>query len=183
MKVVIINGRPQSGKDTFIGFCQEYLGSMFVKYCHFAEMAKDIAKKCGWNGEKDDKSRWFLAELTRIMTEYNDYPFKSICKNVQFYREYFDMYDVGDKAVVFVCVREPNIIQKFKEEFERMNIPVITLFIKRGEPDYSEGYSNMADWSVNRAYAYDVTIKNDDNIGMFHEEAMKFCKEYLEGDR
>jgi hypothetical protein len=182
MKVVIINGKPQSGKDTFILLCKDIVGYHYVQYAHFAETAKKIAEVCGWNGEKDDKSRKFLADLTDLMTEYNDYPFKSIFKEVVFWRDYYRMYDVDDMGVAFICVREPKVIDRFKKEFEEFGIPTMSLLIRNDRTDNLEANNNADNSVLEDGYKYDEVIWNNGDISDFNKEAVKFCRKYLRGD-
>lgn len=55
-----ISGRMGSGKDTVGAYLVEHHG--FTRYA-FADQLKQLARKIGWNGEKDDRGRWLLQSL------------------------------------------------------------------------------------------------------------------------
>lgn len=178
MRVFIINGKPRSGKDTFCDFCAEIIGTHYVKSVSFADAAKDIATNVGWDGQKDDKSRKFLADLTDLLTDYNDFPFNKIIKNVLFYKEYYGMYDVGDKAIVFICAREPAVIDKLKKEFAKHNIDAKSIIIRNDRTENIPG-TNRADCSVFQG-EYDITIYNNGTLAELHDKAREFCKKFSE---
>ena len=68
---VVINGVGGCGKDTLV----EYLATkMNVKNISSITPVKEIAKLCGWNGEKTDEARKFLSDLKALLTEYNEFP-------------------------------------------------------------------------------------------------------------
>ena len=69
--VIIINGNGGAGKDTLCDFAGEVYDTMNISAI---TPIKEIAKANGWNGEKDAKSRKFLADLKQIFVEYNDLP-------------------------------------------------------------------------------------------------------------
>ena len=80
MKIICINGYPQSGKDTFVNFCYSF-GSIIQSYST-VDFVKKIAKECGWNGVKDLKSRKFLSDLKDILTEWDDIPVRDIKRKI-----------------------------------------------------------------------------------------------------
>ena len=61
--VIIINGNGGAGKDTLCDFAGEVYDTMNISAI---TPIKEIAKANGWNGEKDAKSRKFLADLKQI---------------------------------------------------------------------------------------------------------------------
>ena len=68
---IIINGKGGAGKDTMCEMAAKHFRTMNVSSI---DPIKKIASQNGWNGEKDDKSRKFLADLKKIFTDYNDLP-------------------------------------------------------------------------------------------------------------
>lgn len=66
MRVVIIAGKAQHGKDTTAKLATEYLEQAGKKCVtiHYADYLKFVAKEYyNWNGEKDEKGRTLLQEL------------------------------------------------------------------------------------------------------------------------
>lgn len=90
--VIIINGRGGVGKDTL---CELAARRYPVTVVSSITPIKEIAARCGWNGEKDDKSRRFLYELKRLLVEFNDYPCRYLMEQ---YRKFLS----GEEQILFV---------------------------------------------------------------------------------
>ena len=69
--VIVINGAGGVGKDTLCEFAEKHFKVMNISSI---TPIKEIAKMCGWNGEKTDKARKFLSDLKALSIEYNDFP-------------------------------------------------------------------------------------------------------------
>ena len=151
MKVYIVNGMPGSGKTTFEDCCANHI---HPKGCHILstiDCVKEIAKTCGWDGRKDDKSRKFLSDLKDLLTNYNNLPFKVISKKVG------DIARDDPESAVFIDCREPNEIDKLRETFNAK-----TILIRR-ESVENEVWSNHADTEVFN-YNYDYIIENNGSM-------------------
>lgn len=168
MKVVVINGHPRAGKDTFVKFCQEILGTFRCRNLSTIDYIKKIAPLFGWREEKTPEARRFLAKLKDITTEYNDFSYRYIKKQLsEIEKEEWD----GENIVVFVHCREPKDIERFVRDY---NATTVLVKNKRVEDD---GYSNAADANV-ESYRYDVTILNNTTLDNLKLSAKVFI-EYL----
>ena len=78
-RIFITNGMARSGKDTFAILLNEFAPTL--KYSSIDKI-KEVAISCGWNGEKDEKSRKFLSDLKMLTTKFNDMPFNAIKNKV-----------------------------------------------------------------------------------------------------
>ena len=67
---------------------------------------KEIARQNGWNGQKDERSRRYLAELKRVFSEYNDLPTK-------YSLEEYDLFLNDENDIMLVHIRESDQIDKF----------------------------------------------------------------------
>lgn len=56
MNVVVVNGRPQAGKDSFVDMCIEYLDNHSTKLST-VQVVKAIYEFFGWDGEKTPEAR------------------------------------------------------------------------------------------------------------------------------
>ena len=83
MKVVIINGKGGSGKDTFVAMCRDVLGANRILNISTVDYVKEVAQFCGWDGTKTLENRRFLSDLKRILTEWNEIPLKKVCQEVK----------------------------------------------------------------------------------------------------
>ena len=156
MKIIVINGQGGSGKTSFAQFAKE---SNYPVY-NFStiDYVKEQAKKLGWTGAKDNKSRRFLSDLKDAFTLYNDMPYQSVIEKIK---------NVEDNAIVFVDSREPRDISRWVEETNAQ-----TLCIRR--PDIEgEEYGNHADDNVFN-YDYNYVYCNDKGLKDFKKDAIKF---------
>ena len=154
---VIINGCAGSGKTTFVNLCNQ-IDSKVMNYSSVTYV-KEVARFCGWDGEKEDKDRKFLSDLKDVLTEWNDLPFKSIYKFVS----------ACKNKIIFIDSREPYDIDRLKDRFN-----AITVYIQndRIEPIVT----NHADRDVGN-YAYDYIIYNNGNIDSLKDSAKVFLEE------
>lgn len=167
MKIVVVNGFPRCGKDTFVDFCLNCLGEFGKKYSS-VDFVKEIAKKCGWDGEKTPKNRKFLSDLKDLLTEWDDVPFKKVEQFINDFKFKLGQYGFGaNYGVVFVMCREPKEIQKLKEK-----LGAITVCIRRTDAE-EKNQSNHADSEV-LDYSYDYYIWNDDSLEELNYEAKMF---------
>ena len=168
MKYFIINGRPRSGKDTFVNFCLEELGA-FGKLISTVDFVKKIATECGWDGTKDLKNRKFLSDLKDLLTNWGDVPYKKTLQEIDMFKFDLDYWDVSDKGVVFIMCREPKEIERFERELNAKS-----LLIRRASVEF-EQQSNHADSEVLN-HKYDYIIENNGTVDELKEKAKGFLK-------
>ena len=178
VKVVVVNGRPESGKTTFEQKCKELVFAsstfwhdenkrMMVEMCSTVDFVKKIALECGWDGVKTPRNRKFLSDLKDLLTEWDDVPFQKILERVE------DLCFYPNDFLLFVDCREPAEIQKLKE---RLNA---TTVIVRRLGDEVNKTSNHADANV-FDYEYDYTIKNYGDLSDLVAECVGFL-DYMKG--
>ena len=174
VKVVVVNGRPESGKTTFEKKSAELVGAsrtfwfdedkkMVVDVISTVDFVKQIAKECGWNGVKTPENRKFLSDLKDLLTRWNDVPYQKIVDHIEYMNEFGRQYD----WILFVDCREPAEIQKLKE---RLN--ATTVLVRRLGDETNET-SNHADANV-FDYEYDYTIKNYGDLSDLTIECIAF---------
>lgn len=168
MKYFIINGRPRSGKDTFVNFCLEELGA-FGKLISTVDFVKEIAARCGWDKTKTPKNRKFLSDLKDLLTNWGDVPYKKTLQEIDMFKFDLDYWDVSDKGVVFIMCREPKEIERFERELNAKSV-----LIQRASVEF-EQQSNHADSEVLN-HKYDYIIENNGTIDELKEKAKEFLK-------
>ena len=157
--VIVINGKGGVGKDAL---CAALESEYSLKNVSAITPIKNIASQYGWNGEKDARSRRFLAELKRVFAEYNDLPTKYLWEEYEAF--------LGDSNdIMTVHIREKDQIDKF---IGGLRTPVISLLIKRSAVDNSGKYGNSADDDVEN-YCYDHIFFNDLSL---EESSLKFVE-------
>lgn len=173
-KIVIINGINGAGKDTFIDFVSQSLGDHNVLNISTVDCIKDVARRLGWDGQKNESARKMLSELKRISIDFNDYPYIDCVNKISLFerdRQYYGMST--DKCIIFIHCREPEEIEKYKK---RLNATTLLITNSRVKPA-----NNSSDLSVFN-YKYDYIIDNSKGFMQLYEAAAEFCEEMLKGE-
>jgi len=168
-KIIVINGSGGSGKDTLVEVIKDILNeNIIVKNISSIDPIKEIAKKIGWNGKRNNEGRRLLSDLKDAMTRYNDLSFNYI-------RHEITVMDFCSlEYLIFIHIRECDEIKRIVDYYSN----VTTLLIKRSN---MEKFFNHADMNIEN-YNYDYVIKNDGNLDCLKNNAKKFIKEINYGD-
>ena len=185
-KVVIINGKPQSGKDTFCKYAQGYCDddeSANTLIISSVDPLKEMLTQLGWDGTKTDKIRDMLMDMKQLWVQNQDGPTMFLFNNIL----EFHKACTGEDNIVFVHIREPEEIKKLVNAltgFESMGIDVISLLVirKGGEdtPNQSAETRRSDDEALINSYEYDVIINNDGDLIKLQELAAEFVDKLLE---
>ena len=187
-KVVIINGKPQSGKDTFCKYAQGYCDddeSANTLIISSVDPLKEMLTQLGWDGTKTDKIRDMLMDMKQLWVQNQDGPTMFLFNNIL----EFHKACTGEDNIVFVHIREPEEIKKLVNAltgFESMGIDVISLLVIRegGEdtPNQPAETRRSDDEALINSYVYDVTINNDEDLIKLQELAAEFVDKLLEDE-
>ena len=187
-KVVIINGKPQSGKDTFCKYAQGYCDddeSANTLIISSVDPLKEMLTQLGWDGTKTDKIRDMLMDMKQLWVQNQDGPTMFLFNNIL----EFHKTCTGEDNIVFVHIREPEEIKKLVNAltgFESMGIDVISLLIIRGSgedtPNQPAETRRSDDEALINSYEYDVTINNDEDLIKLQELAAEFVDKLLEDE-
>lgn len=162
-KIFIINGSGGVGKDTFCEYVGHYAK---VKVISSIDLVKEYASNMRWTGSKTPRDRKFLSDLKDLLTRYNDYPFRDICQKVLLFRD----SDVDDNEFLFIHIREPEEIERAKNEFNAHTILVVN--------DNVLGiFSNHADARV-LEYNYDYVVDNSGTLEELEDTAKCFVERW-----
>lgn len=170
MRVIVVNGEPQSGKSTFENYCFA-LNPIYVRIFSSIQPIKEIAQQCGWNGAKEPKDRKFLADLKQLLIEYNNFPFNQIVNYIELQRRWMENRDYdGNKLIFFIDVREPSEIQKLRDKY---NAQVILI-----ERATANSLDNSADKKENFSRdLYDMVISNNGTLEQLEAQAREFMRD------
>jgi hypothetical protein len=174
MRIVVINGAGGAGKDLFVAFCASHLGTDKVKNYSTVDYVKAVAAGIGWDGTKDDKNRKFLSDLKKILTEWDDVPYRKTKLEIEDFQD--KMNKLGGKyaenSVMFIHCREPKEIDRLVKDFNAS-----TLLIRRKSAEEAN-WQNQSDQEVLN-YQYNAIIFNDGSLEQLRESAKGYLKGFL----
>ncbi len=149
---IVINGSGGVGKDTLCNIASRVYR---VKNVSSITPIKELARQCGWAGEKTDRARKFLSDLKALTIAYNDYP-------ATWLKREYEAFLSSDEEIMFVHIREPQEIAKF---VRMTGGRAKTLLIRGGErmARRTGKYGNASDDEVEN-YAYDFVFVNDRSL-------------------
>ena len=157
-RIVIVNGSGGVGKDAFCRACSRYADCAVRSSI---EPIKDIARQIGWDGGKSEKDRKFLAEMKRLVAQYNDYPMTWMRGAVNAFMGFGD-----EDEILFLHIREPNEIERAAREFGAVKVLVVN-------PRIPKITSNAADAGVDGC-KYDFVVLNDGSLADLDAMAADF---------
>lgn len=160
MKVVLISGKAQNGKDTLAGMLKECLEdkSYRVLITHYGDLVKYVCKTFfDWDGNKDEAGRTLLQYVgTDIVREQNPNFW------VEFIKSILTMFKHEWDYVLIPDCRFPNEVECF------MNSDFNTSLIRINRPNYDSGLTpqQLAHPSETSLDNYDYTyfVLNDGTL-------------------
>ena len=189
-KVVIINGEPGAGKDSFAKLVQSYCN--MNEYANILNLSsvdpiKDMLTGFGWDGYKSDDVRNIIAGIKRIWIGAQNGPTMFMMNNIlEWHKD-----NIGEDNIVFCHIREPEEIEKLVNALhgmDTMGIDVTTMLVVRGTVDSSDicsGRSYVRDSdnpNIISQYKYDNIIYNDSDLAGLDEKACMFVNKLFEED-
>lgn len=168
--VIVINGAGGVGKDTMCKFAADAYSTKIISA---VDQVKKIARMCGWDGSKDEKSRRFLSDLKDLLIRFNDLPNRYLVKKTK----KFMKNDIHE--LLFVHIREISEIEKYIKSVTAIMEPcecrIATLLVTRKG---TKKWGNASDDGVYN-YNYDFVYKNDQPLDKACGDFMAFFREAL----
>lgn len=177
MKVILISGHAQNGKDTVAAMMERKLtqsGSK-VLVAHYADLVKYICKTFfGWNGLKDRDGRTLLQYVgTDIVRS------KRPSYWVDFIIDILDMFGENWDYVLIPDTRFPNEVNAIKERFDAVHVRVRrSSFNSPLTKEQQMHPSETALYNVDP----DFWIDNDRTLFELNEKINRFITEELYGN-
>ena len=176
--IVVVNGKPESGKTTFEQECRRYLKTKDVR-CYIMssiDFIKDIYTMLGWNGIKTDKARKDLSTLKKMWIDNCNGPINYIIKSA------IELSN-DSPCIIFTDIREESEIENLMgnvDALEPTGIKLTTVFINRPDNDGME-YGNKSDDMVGTNMSlYNYVISNSGDINKLCEQSEKFINILME---
>lgn len=178
--VVIVNGKPGSGKTTFERKCKAYLNTNEMAWCYIHSSIapiKEIYKQLGWDGKKTDEARRNLSILKQMWIDTNNGPLKHLI-------DYVYKLSNDEDHIIFTDIREESEIVKAVEVLSVLHyigIKCTTVFVDRNDDDINgTEYGNKSDDNVGQNMSiYDHIIHNDGDLDSLTETAEDFIDAIL----
>lgn len=159
--VVLINGRAQSGKDTFVKYVKQYIEekeSVTVSNRSRTDPVVDVLNSLWWDGKKTDEVR----QLMKTLVEFGD----CTGKNKTYYETCLDILS----GILFFHVREPFYLKQYKEIAQEKGKQVVTLFIHR-----NTACDKDHQWTDLERFGYDYRVQNNGTLDELQKEAELFA--------
>ncbi len=173
MKIILIGGQANSGKDSTAEFIDEYYRSrgldvVNIQIAFYIKMyAKEIAK---WDGDNETKPRQLLQDLGTelIRKQIDEYFFiKRIIQDIDIYSRYFDIITISDG--------------RLPEEFASIKLAypeTVTVHVTR--PGYVSHLTKNQKAHVTEALVdtieYDYDIVNDGTLDDLQKKAIELIQ-------
>ncbi len=173
MKIILLGGRANSGKDSTAEFIDEYYRSrgldvVNIQIATYLKMyAKNIAK---WDGDNETKPRQLLQDLGTelIRKEIDQYFFiKRIIQDIDIYSRYFDIITISDG--------------RLPEEFASIKLAypeTVTVHVTR--PGFESKLSKEQKAHITETLVdeieYDLEIVNDGSIDDLQKKSIELVQ-------
>ncbi len=173
MKIILIGGKANTGKDSTAEYIDEYYRSrgldvVNIQIAYYIKMyAKEIAK---WDGDNETKPRQLLQDLGTelIRKQIDEYFFiKRIIQDIDIYSRYFDIITISDG--------------RLPEEFASIKLAypeTVTVHITR--PGYTSRLTKDQKAHVTEALVdeieYDYEVVNDGTLDDLQKKAIELVQ-------
>ena len=161
-KVIIVNGYPRAGKDTFVNFIIELVDCKVIEHSTIA-FSKYIAELMGWNGIKSIHSREMLSDLKAFANKWFDKSFKDMTHLIE--------HNYQKDVFVVFHIREPKEIERISKWCKKRSINIKTVFINGDRSEINQ--TNDSDLNVDN-YKYDIYINNNGTLKDYKNK-IKIC--------
>jgi len=168
MKIIIVNGSNNCGKDQFANFFKKYYEYKSVNWSTIDKVKKISKRNFGWDGKKTDDARLFLSEIKRVWSEFNNGPFEDMVQKIFKYNSNLSKSE-RQNVVYFIHCREPHEIQKFVDKY---GIKCLTVLLKRDDREIA---NNDSDKNVAN-YEYDFYIDNNGDKKELEKQVLEFIE-------
>ena len=177
MKVILVSGKAQHGKDTVAGLLRKELEAAGHKVLvtHYADLLKYICKTFfGWDGKKDEAGRHILQYVgTDVVRKVRPDLW------VDFIREILEIFPDEWDYVIVPDTRFPNEVTNMKREFHATHLRVVRdNFVS---PLTAEQQAHPSETALDNA-APDCWIHNSGSLDDLRLAVQAFVKENLYGN-
>lgn len=162
IKIVILNGNPTAGKNTFAELVEDFYP--VIDHISYVDFTRNMLDKMGvdYSG-KTAKDRQLIEAVNNALENHSDIPFIDICSFT------YKAIQEHDSGILFVDIRKPENIKRFCERFP----DAITVFVDDGKETSDVTLSD----SVVKNMEYKYTVINTGSIDDLKLAALVFINE------
>ena len=175
MKIILISGKAQSGKDTTAGILHKALvrDGNSVLVTHYADLLKYICKSYfDWDGNKDEKGRKMLQYVgTDVIRKQDPTMWVDFVSKILRY-----FHDNWDYVIIPDCRFPDEIATMINDGFDTVHLRVVRENFK--SPLTEEQQMHPSETALDNVEA-DYYIANDGTIADLEETITKWMKECL----
>ena len=166
--VVVVNGKPEAGKDTAIRFGIDYCRAEGVNGFTFSSIdpIKDVLSCAPLGIDMRNKTPELRLLLSRVGDALEDFNNLRTEECIRFISQRARLPEITD-MVVFIQIREPLLIRRFRERVAANGWYFTSLFVDR--PGHDVPADNPADMGV-AGLAYSYRIVNDGSRGELYDK-------------
>ena len=159
--IVLINAVARSGKDTFAEMlvsCLNHQNKLGIILPNALGVKEVASKVYGWNGDKDEKGRSLLIDITNTGYKYDKYFWENYSN--QHLRHLEKMVNYKFDYVLVPDFRYPVT----KTYYECLGYRVVTIYIARPEFDNELGVNKYDVSEMPLDVEFDFTVLNDSDL-------------------
>lgn len=185
IKIFLISGKAESGKNTVANFISDYYVStktrknMYITDVAFADGVKWFATKMGWNGIKDEKGRALLQQLGACGRSYDkDIWASNTCFQILKLIKFHEMH-VKDMVFCVTDLRFLNEITVMEDYYKyEKNVKIIKTRVERNLENHltEEQKNDISETSLDDYKDWDKVFINDKDLEHLNEEVVNWLK-------
>lgn len=179
LHVIVVNGYPRAGKDTFVQFCEQQAEKAGLKTQAFSSIdpVRNMLLNAGvsiWNKRPEDRK--LLAAVGDALEEHSEWRSRAAAREIVNFKHKLFQATTEKPGLFFLHVREPATLARIKRHVETHRVTanwvVVMIESKRAEAPATTADRLVRDMAAQASY----TVKNDGTIVEVRDKAISFLQ-------
>lgn len=186
--VVLVNGVPTSGKDTFIKFCMKYayrinnathvMPKINMHSMSLIDYDKNILRNYyEWDGEKTPEVRQILSML-QVLGMKNNIQINDLVRNI------FKLYSPVLNNIFFIQARRDIHLCEICDtltsgKYKKYDVQIKSVYMRRNNTEVNSDVTDADAEAANSRFVYDKYIDNDKSLNMLELDAIDYVDSIL----
>lgn len=171
--IVVVNGLPRAGKDTFIEFCKQQALCRALRTSSFSsiEPVREMMDRAGISTHrKTPEDRELLATVGAALEAHSQWRSRAtVSEMVSFARA-----SQRQSGVFFLHVREPDVMVRIRRIFESAHVPHTWSLVIVRSPRAEAPVTEADRLALEMEPIADYTVQNDGHISALQKKANEF---------